>query len=173
MIQKKISKWFTLIEIVIVIVIITILMAVTMRFGSSRMQDLKTQATKEQFLGAYSQIASQYLVSNYLHDKRFSQLFLNINSWSSALVYRLDSSKKNITWFVSPDFRFSDIILNDSPADQLQLKFVPYTLWCELSNWSESTWLQASFRLFVLGRQYYCFSLQSSTCKLSEQVYPK
>jgi hypothetical protein len=99
-----------------------------MRFGSSRMQDLKTQATKEQFLGTYSQFASQYLVSNYLHGKRFSQLFLNIHSGSSALLYRLDNSKKNLTGYTSPDFKISDINIDGSSVDQLQLKFVPYTL---------------------------------------------
>ncbi|MEI7557408.1 MAG: type II secretion system protein [bacterium] len=44
------KKGFTLIEMLIVIVVVSILMTAVMRFGSSRISDLKAQSLKEEFV---------------------------------------------------------------------------------------------------------------------------
>ena len=68
------KKAFTLIEMVIVLVIIGILMAATMRFGSNRIVDLKAQSIKEQFVGWYNEIYSQNMTSSFRDGKKYQRL---------------------------------------------------------------------------------------------------
>ncbi|HCB51094.1 TPA: hypothetical protein DEP21_00665 [Patescibacteria group bacterium] len=65
-------------EIMIVIAIVAILMTITMRFGSRRIDDLNVQTIKEEFVQTYSTIFSQAMTSNYSAGKRYEKLTLLI-----------------------------------------------------------------------------------------------
>jgi prepilin-type N-terminal cleavage/methylation domain-containing protein len=81
------KKGFTLIEMMIVLVIIGILMAATMRFGSGRIVDLKAQSLKEQFVGYYNEIYSQNMTSSFRDGKKYQVLTI---SFGSGTWYQVD-----------------------------------------------------------------------------------
>jgi prepilin-type N-terminal cleavage/methylation domain-containing protein len=68
------KKAFTLIEMVIVLLVVGVLMAATMRFGSGRIVDLKAQSIKEQFVGYYNEIYGQNMTSSFRDGKKYEQL---------------------------------------------------------------------------------------------------
>ena len=82
-----IKSGFTLIEMLIVLVVIGILMAATMRFGSGRIVDLKAQSIKEQFVGYYNDLYSQNMTSSFRDGKKYQHLALN---FGSGILYQVD-----------------------------------------------------------------------------------
>lgn len=68
------KRGFTLIEMMIVLLVVGILMAATMRFGSNRIVDLKAQSIKEQFVGYYNDIYSQNMTSSFRDGKKYQTL---------------------------------------------------------------------------------------------------
>lgn len=68
------KKAFTLIEMTIVLLVIGILMAATMRFGSNRIVDLKAQSIKEQFAGRYNDLYSQNMTSSFRNGQKYEKM---------------------------------------------------------------------------------------------------
>jgi len=161
---KFMRKWFTLMEIMIVIAIISILMTITMRFWSKRIDDLGYQAGKEQFISEYDKLYSQATTSNYHAWIRYDILHLILNSGTNLLNYAYDSGA--IEWI-----NFS-IPLALSWLEETRLDLQPYTLWCTIMNVVNdeiSTWASVDFSLVVKEQKQYCFSIKNDTCKLIEQ----
>ena len=159
------KKAFTLMEILIVIVIIGILLAVTMRFWSGRINDLKAQSYKEQFVSYYNELYSQNMTSSFRDATKYKQL--NI-LFSSGISYQLDGVRPaSASDFSSLLFR--DFLLDSWAASSVQLQFVPYELWCGISS-PTATGAVVSFHAYMPenGKQY-CFEIASETCKLIEK----
>ena len=85
MMQKKA---FTLIEIILVLLIISILLVATMRFGSHRIIDLKAQSSKESFESYYRDLSSQNLTSSFRDDIHYERLSILLDT---RMSYQLDS----------------------------------------------------------------------------------
>jgi prepilin-type N-terminal cleavage/methylation domain-containing protein len=83
------KKGFTLIEMAVVLLIIGILMAATMRFGSGRIVDLKAQSTKEQFIGRYNDLYSQNMTSSFRNGKKYETLTIVMNTGVYYIVDEL------------------------------------------------------------------------------------
>lgn len=160
------KKGFTLIEMAIVILVIGILMAATMRFGSGRITDLKAQSLKEQFVGWYNELYSQNMTSSFRDGKKYQQLTIVFTTWAYYLVDKLP---------IPLDSTLSDIRIQNMRFDQesvlvsvASLSFVPYSLWCTITT-AATTGAVLYFDLFVPenGKQY-CFEIKAETCKLIE-----
>jgi len=159
------KKAFTLIEIVIVLVIISILMAAVMRFGSNRIVDLKAQSNKEQFIWYYNDLYNQNMTSSSRDGQRYHQMVVVMETWIS---YILDS------WAMMgntlPNIQIQNLRLTSwgTSLPIALLFFVPYQLGCDISDGSV-TWDALYFDLKIPqnGKQY-CFEIKSETCKLIE-----
>ena len=161
-------KGYTLIEIMIVIVIISILMTVTMRFGSNRINDLKHQSTKEQFFSAYDKLYSQNMTSNYHNWIRFESLQIDLTNWSDQIYYGFDGSggyKSDIL----DNYVITGLMLDSGEINNVELNLKPYTIWCDMIN-NEQTWTILKFDILVDGQKSYCFTIKSDTCKLIEKI---
>jgi len=160
------KKGFTLIEMMIVLVIIGVLMAATMRFGSNRITDLKAQSIKEQFVGYYNEIYGQNMTSSFRDGKKYQQLIVSLES---GMWYQIDQGP----FVVEPKLSaltFRELMLDDQKTDRINLTFVPYKLWCPITSSPWTTWDVFTFQVYVPenGKQY-CFEIASETCKLIEQ----
>jgi prepilin-type N-terminal cleavage/methylation domain-containing protein len=82
------KKGFTLLEMVIVLLVIGILMAATMRFGSGRIVDLKAQSIKEQFVGYYNDLYSQNMTSSFRDGQKYQTLTVVL---TTGIYYLLDT----------------------------------------------------------------------------------
>jgi len=163
------KKWFTLIEIVLVLIVISVLIWVTLRFGSNRIVDLKSQNNKEKFISFYDNLYSSNLISNYHNTNRYEKLNIQIWSWisftydDSNLI--IDSDLKSI--------EINDISLDNQNIENINLQLTPYNIWCEILGEKDSstfTWNLFSFKIFSKENQKeYCFEIWSDTCKLIEK----
>jgi len=154
----------------IVIAVIAILMTVTMRFWSKRIDDLGSQAGKEQFVTAYDRLYSQAVTSNYHEGIRYDVLHITLNSWADSLSYAYDSGIYTSISIATP-VMLSWLQLDGSNINEANLDLQPYTLWCWILGSSEnepSTWAAITFTLVVKGQKNYCFTIPSTTCKLIE-----
>ena len=153
------KKAFTLIEMTIVLLVIGILMAATMRFWSNRIVDLKAQSLKEQFVGRYNDLYSQNMTSSFRNGQKYQQLAIG---FGSGVWYQIDSGV-----FVSDaklyGLVFRSFMIDDNETTSVNLSFAPYVLGCSFA------WSLFSFQVFVPenGKQY-CFEIPSETCKLIE-----
>lgn len=163
------KKGFTLIEMVIVLLIIGVLMAATMRFGSNRITDLKAQSLKENFVGRYNEIYSQNMTSRFRDGKKYEQLTLVFSTGAYTLLDKVP---------MSPDPKLANIEIRQLTFDadgadifaSANVFFVPYQLWCTITDAQATSWVILYFHLFVPenGKQY-CFEIPSETCKLIER----
>jgi prepilin-type N-terminal cleavage/methylation domain-containing protein len=118
------KKAFTLIEIVIVLVVISILMTATMKFGSNRIDDLKAQSLKEQFVGYYNDLYRQNLMSSFRDEKKYQTLMLTFQTGTS---YRTDITPPVIDPKLA-DVIFTGLALDTHPFPNIDITLVPYIL---------------------------------------------
>lgn len=151
---------------VIVLLIIGILMAATMRFWSNRIVDLKAQSIKEQFVGYYNDLYGQNMTSSFRDGRTYDELTL---VFTTGMYYMLDSIPI-MDAHTLPNLEIKNLRFlpewTSFPVANLLL--VPYHLWCRISNTS-TTWNTLYFDLIIPenGKQY-CFEIGSQTCKLIE-----
>ncbi len=159
------KKGFTLIEIVIVLVVIGVLMAATMKFGSNRIVDLKAQSIKEQFVGYYNELYSQNMTSSFRDGKKYETVKVVLDTW---IYYKIDD-------VAVPNVSLSDMEIRNLRFESewnsfamAELSLVPYKLWCDITDGTDS-WNDLYFDLFIPenGKQY-CFEITAETCKLIE-----
>jgi prepilin-type N-terminal cleavage/methylation domain-containing protein len=155
------KRAFTLIELIIVLVIISILMGATMRFGSSRITDLKSQALKDKFLDSYATVYSQNMVSSYYQAQHYQSLHIRIGA---DVQYDYDSGVALSLFRETGAMSISWLALDALPQNEITLTFVPYHMWCSIDAWSGVV----SFQLMVKPAKTYCFSLMTDTCNLRE-----
>lgn len=161
------KKGFTLIEMMIVLVVIGILMAATMRFGSGRIVDLKAQSIKEEFVGWYNDLYSQNMTSSFRDGKKYQWLTV---TFESGVWYQVDQGPFVVDLKLA-GLTFRQFVLDDQEVGSIALQFTPYILGCMLTSPVQWTTGQVfSFQAYVPenGKQY-CFEIKSETCKLIEQ----
>ncbi len=158
------KRAFTLIEIVIVLLVIGILMAATMRFGSGRIVDLKAQSLKEDFVGYYNELYNQNMTSSYRDKIQYKNLII---TFESGVWYQTDYNAIVLSSKLS-DVVFRNFMLDIKQASNVQIHLVPYQLWCTFTS-QDITGNIFLFQLYVPqnGKQY-CFEIKSETCKLIE-----
>lgn len=150
---------------VIVLLVIGILMAATMRFGSNRIVDLKAQSIKEQFVGYYNELYSQNMTSSFRDGKKYQQLTVVM---TTGIYYIVDSLPKMNAKLPHLEIRNLRFEAEWPPFAVANLVFTPYQLWCAITDGTTS-WNILYFDLIIPdnGKQY-CFEITSETCKLIE-----
>ena len=163
------KKWFTLIEIVLVLIVISVLIGIILRFGSNRIVDLKSQNNREQFISFYDNLYSSNLISNYHNTNRYEKL--NIQIWSWIFFTYDDSNLQTDSNLKSTQIHV--IGLDNQNVENVNLQLTPYNIGCEIFSKKDSsilTWNLISFQLFSQDNQKeYCFEIWSDTCKLIEK----
>jgi len=125
------KKAFTLVEMAIVLLVIGILMAATMRFGSNRIVDLKAQSIKEQFVGRYNELYSQNMTSSFRDGKQYTSLTLVLGQAPYYIVDQLTMTDPKLTDFELKNIRLT---LESTPSETASLIFAPYQLGCNITD---------------------------------------
>ncbi len=159
------KRAFTLVEMAIVLLVIGILMAATMRFGSNRIVDLKAQSIKEQFVGRYNELYSQNMTSSFRDGKQYASLTVVLGQIPYYIVDQLTMTDPKLIDFELKNIRFAS---ESIPSETASLVFAPYQLGCDITD-GRMTWDVLYFDLFVTqNSKQYCFEIFSETCKLIE-----
>ncbi len=173
-ISQKIKKksWFTLFEMLIVLITISLILWMTIYFWSENIFKLKYKTSKEEFLSTFSSFYINSLWSNYINQNRFSKLDLNLFSWNNWILYSYIWDISNQTWEKKVNLiQISDLQINNwAIQNQSIIEIRPYQLWCEIKDNNNHTWFRLDFKIIVNKTKTYCLYILSENCKIKEQV---
>jgi len=169
------KRWFTLIEILVVIVIMSILLALSLGISSGRVQILKEKYAQEQFVSTYNTLFSRNFLTNYYDGKIYDNLVINMTETKSGFYYSyndttntsIHSGKTEIEW---------NLIVNDlswfsSNLTSVDIIFKPYEFWCVLSGWN-TTWNTLDITLRIDNKKDYCYTVDANLCRLEKIECP-
>ncbi|MFZ2718949.1 MAG: type II secretion system protein [Candidatus Absconditicoccaceae bacterium] len=171
---KKIKKnsGFTLLEMLIVLVTISIILGMTIYFGSENIFKLKYKTTKEEFLSTLTSFYTNSLGSNYINQHRFNRLNLELFSGNNGIFYSYVGDSYNQTGEKKTNLiEISDIRLdNGIIQNKSSINITPYQLGCEITDNNNNTGSRIDFKLIVNKTKIYCLYLLSQNCKIKEQI---
>ena len=169
----KNKKGFTLIEMIIVILIMSLMLWLSMNFWSNRITELKYQTIKETFISDFDNIYSNVISSNYINQKHYDFLQIYLKSWSNIWQYNYfwNDSYNNMTGLIE-NMYLTNLYLDWNSVENLTFQIKPYNIWCEIFTQNKEeflTWSLTTFSLLADNKiKKYCFSLNWNNCKLIE-----
>jgi hypothetical protein len=140
-------------------------MTITMRFSSSRIDDLNAQTSKNDFKNNYEQLLLSNMSSNYYNWERYSKLKITIQSgwnWFDYLLQNEAWEEQVYTGFYNINLQITKITTNQEDTNTLDIELNPYKLDCKINN---KTGSQAIIEVQTKNNSN-CFSIFSNTCKL-------
>ena len=172
------KKWFTLIEMLIVIVIIGILLTLSMRISWDRIQILKTKSVWEQVVYNYNNLYAKNLLTNYYEWDMYENMVIRFVEWDTKLYYyyKTDSTADKdyrlpeiVQWWkYEVDKIYFDWTKNMNAS---YVVFEPYKIWCKLLDQDPKvsdgkTYATLNIDLLVNWNNKYCFKISKDLCKL-------
>lgn len=153
------KKWYTLIEVVMVMVIVWLILSMTVFFWSEYLKELQLRKEKEEIINTITYATSYVKSSNYYNGEKFTHLIIDIAT--GGISVNLDSS--SWTWFSSYTLSRSEITFLTLPASN-QIRLTPYQRECE--DTINNTWDIAFQLASTVNDQEFCFSRNMALCKL-------
>ena len=167
--MKKL-KAFTIIELLIVIAIIWILMATTMKFSWDRISFLNNKNIQEQFVANFSSLQAENNMTNYHFWKIYQDLKINFVLEEDHFTYSyhnhdsaIDTRATTTEWW---HYQINEIILDWDTTTEANIFMKPYTLWCTITNKDNNDWKNLKIWILVNDAKKYCFSIESNNCKI-------
>jgi len=156
----------------IVIAITGIILAMTMNFGAKRIQDLRFQSAKTQFINGFENLQSYALSTNYLNQERFKYLEVKLWDGTTKLAYRYTPIWKDYyEEAIEKEMTISNIEIEDESYDEVVFQFKPYIVGCSLTG--ENLEHQNGTVKFQLElpeqKKIYCFEITTDNCVLREE----
>ncbi len=165
--MKSKKKWYTLLEIMIVLWVIIIIMTITMKFGSSRIEDLQAQTSKDEFKNNYEQLLLTNMSSNYHNKERYNKIIISMMSWGNGFTYTLENDSENpetYTWYNNPKLEITKLQINNNEINEIETELIPYKIWCTIND---QTWLLTHIETKAKNKTH-CFQIHTDNCKLEQ-----
>lgn len=166
------KKWFTLIELIVVISLVAILLWISLNISWERVNELNIRNENAEFIKSYNKQISRILNSSYIWDFHYSQLHTTIISWSSTISYVYwgkyeNSQVTDNTLTETFQFWYQRIINTSTSWDSIILASNPLSVWCTIN--SNENIANAWFTVSSLSNNSQkCFNIDSHTCKLKQ-----
>lgn len=151
------TRWFTLIEILFVIVIISLLLWSVFFFWSQRIAELSTKTQVEEFIQFYDRVRLENLSSSYIWTGRYDSMTIDFADDQGVLT--LDYT---IQWdtVYSEDFRlWGELVF--AIQDDFVVTQKPFVMWCSITPSSAD-----SFAIVSPMGDRYCFAIIPDSCRL-------
>lgn len=179
------KKWFTLIEMLIVIVIIGILLTLSMRISWDRIQILKTKSVWEQVVYNYNNLYAKNLLTNYYERDMYDNMVIRFVWWDTKLYYYYKTGSDVVESTADNNPRLSEIVQWwkyevekiyfdwNKNTNESYVVFEPYKIWCKLLNKDPKDFDDSvleynalNIDLLVNWKNKYCFKISKDLCKL-------
>lgn len=167
----KRKSWFTLIEIIIVVIIIGVLMLMWLGFNQSQLKSLKSNTTVEQVKSDFDTFFLQVINSSSYQGNPYNEATLTLTKWENEPIKYAFSSKteekSQTPSFFSPqnwNFQITKLDVDWSEKDQINLTYKPYQLACSLQEQKGNH--EISFTLLPKWWNEICFSMQTAYCRI-------
>ena len=173
----KRKSWFTLIEIIIVVIIIGVLMLMWLGFNQSQLKSLKSNTTVEQVKSDFDTFFLQVINSSSYQGNPYNEATLTLTKWEnepikyafsqSSLDFSKTEEQSQTSSFFSHqngNYQITKFNLDWSEKDELTLIYKPYQLGCSLQGQEGNH--QVSFSLLPKWGNEICFSMQTAYCRI-------
>ena len=173
----KRKSWFTLIEIIIVVIIIGVLMLMWLGFNQSQLKSLKSNTTVEQVKSDFDAFFLQVINSSSYQGKIYDEATLTLTKWEnepikyafsqSSLDFSKTEEQSQTSSFFSPqnwNFQITKLDVDWLEKDQINLTYKPYQLACSLQGQEGNH--EISFTLLPKWWNEICFSMQTAYCRI-------
>ncbi len=147
------TRAFTLIEMLIVITIVGILMAITMKFGGNFIRDVEARQTREEWLSDFSILRSKLLLSSHFDGEPRKSVIVSFEDKMMKTQFPKGDGE-SVTNCAKP------FIYKNMTIDWPTITITPYEIACKKSDNKKK--IQLSFP----HTQPYCYSIDAGTCKL-------
>lgn len=165
--RKIIKRWFTLIEILIVIAIISLLLTTVMQFSWSQIWNLRQKKEIEEFKDAFNTIITKNINSNYINKEKYTHLEINITNESKNIFLKYENKDHLInTGNVQIPFvleSFNNLKINNKEEENINISLSPYIIGCTINETKDDAYFE------ILSSKRSCFTIDHSTCQLKEK----
>ena len=166
------KKWFTLIEMLIVILIIGIMLAIGFSLNWNSVDQLRAKSSIEEISSFFDTKFLQTQASNYENWLSYSwiDITLSVGATSIPYVYHLswwDSESTfywenftitAITWSTSDDW--------DQTLENITVQYIPFSPNCTFNWWDGTEIIKVFFSAKPRSLKEACFELDKNYCKL-------
>ena len=163
--MKK-RKWFTLIEMLIVILIIGIMMAIGFSLNWNSIDQLRAKSSIEEISSFFDTKFLQIQASNYENWVAYSGIDITLSWWATSIDYVYHLNWWDVSWkFYWETFTIMEISWDNQPLNNITIQYVPFTPACKLI-WNEILLDKVFFSARPRGLKLACFELDKDYCKL-------
>ncbi len=159
-------KWFTLVEMLIVVIVVGIIMSMTMNMWRQYFNDLEYRQDKESFVWLMDEFLTIARTSSYNMWQRFEAL--DISFTGTSLSWSVTDSILDAfgAWREIDTYTLQKSMLV-FPSDPLQVRLYPYAIWCDIIQ--GGTWFTL---VWTITDDITCFEIFSDVCKIKQITCP-
>ncbi len=169
--KNKVTKAFTLVEMLVVIVVISILMTLGMQFWWWQIGKLSEKVATEYITDTFHRTYRNTTTSSYHNWDHFEHVKVDftVGSWDFGVYYKYDDKDKREQEIVydntKPEFLISKI--NDGELQSVTVKMLPNQLGCEVYD-KDNEFISDLVLQFDIQVSKYCFQLDQDVCRLKK-----
>ena len=184
------KKWFTLVEILIVVILIGIILSMVFSLGFDYVTKMRVRTHKESFISNYNIVQADNRSSNYIKWEKYTDL--RISTMGGSFNYFATNSNQLVPWPLGPvpkpvpsyetyhynkDFfyEFFELTPTASPnvydknvVGRTEIFLQPYKIWCKIWNFYPEAIGVEMHLTSKLNSDEYCFEIREWTCKLTQ-----
>lgn len=170
------KRWFTLIELVIVLAIVALLFSVTIKLSRGNIANVEVRQEKEDFIATYYDVLLNNLTSKYHGDTIYTGVVVHFEKGATGITYTfIWNTTATLDRHTFRTLSIGDISIQDTNNKYKEIAsfsiiLSPQEMWCEILLAQEK--VTEDTIQFTLTAQKstkkYCFSFEPFTCKLKE-----
>ena len=164
--MKK-RKWFTLIEMLIVILIIGIMLAIGFSLNWNSIDQLRAKSSIEEISSFFDTKFLQIQASNYENWVAYSGIDITLSWWATSIGYTYHLSWWDVNGnFYWETFTIMGISWDNQVLNNVTIQYVPFNPGCTFvwGDWTEIHKVYFSAKPRSLKKA--CFELDKNYCKL-------
>lgn len=150
----SVKKWYTLVEVLIVIIIMTIILSMTVVFGAKYLKGLQLRTEKEAVLNAINYTLSYVKSTNYYRWEKF--IYFDVSIWTTGISVQTDTW----SWFSQEVTLVRSTLSGESDT----IRLYPYVRACEdITHGSDMVLFSLTS---TTNTDSFCFERDMSLCKI-------
>lgn len=163
-------RWFTLVEVLIVIIIVWIMLGSTVFLWFAYLKTMQVRNEKQSITSMYNEFSAVARTSNYHGWVRYDLMNMTIQEWVISADIDLSSGTSEDIW----SFSLEDLSFVFSGSDSwwtIDISITPYKIGCSQIWVSDLGMAVTGVDLQVvssINNDVYCFTISEDTCKLTE-----
>ena len=163
----KRRKWFTLIEMLIVILIIGIMLAIGFSLNWNSVDQLRAKSSIEEISSFFDTKFLQIQASNYENWVAYTGIDITLSWWATSIGYVYHMSWWDVSWtFYWETFTIMDISWDNQVLGNVTIQYTPFNPGCKFIGWNWPEINKVYFTAKPRALKQACFELDKEYCKL-------